>query len=57
MTLKNAGREKSKRIEYTRCPYCKVKIDVQEAINDGYVEKIANCNIITCPHCMQEFND
>ncbi len=57
MSLKNAGREKVKKVEYIRCPYCKKKINIQEALNNGYVEKIASCNIITCPYCMEEFNE
>jgi uncharacterized protein with PIN domain len=55
--LKDMGRERTKRIEYTRCIYCKKKINIQQAMDDGYIEKVANCTIIICPHCQKEFND
>lgn len=41
--------------EIVRCPFCKERLDIQELMELGYIEKYANVKICTCSKCDREF--
>jgi hypothetical protein len=55
--LKDAGRtKKSNKNEYVKCKFCGERVDIKEAIENGYIQKVSGINICDCPYCDQQFN-
>jgi uncharacterized Zn-finger protein len=54
--LKENGKSKKIKNEYVKCKFCGERIDIKDAIENGYIEKASNINVCFCPYCDKQFN-
>lgn len=56
--LKEMGRSKKSRT-IVKCPNekCRKKLDIDELIEEGYLEKLANVSMYTCPFCDTQWQE
>lgn len=54
--LKNNGKSKKIKNEYVKCKFCGERIDVIEAKENGYIQKVSGVSVCDCPYCDKQFN-
>lgn len=50
MVLKDNGVKKRKKLDF-KCSKCKKRYSIEELLDLGFAEKVANGICVTCPNC------
>ncbi|MEW9096553.1 MAG: hypothetical protein AB2417_15850 [Clostridiaceae bacterium] len=54
--LKENGKVKKVKNEYVKCKFCSERIDIIEAKENGYIQKVRGASICDCPYCDKQFS-